>query len=79
MIIWHLLVSSLSEGAGKYCTDSTDCRPDPGVGAEPGDPRAVPALHMPRARIVFLYPEIHWMPAGFILLVFAHTFTCLSD
>lgn len=32
MIIWHLLVSSLSEGAGKYSTDSTDPRPDPGVG-----------------------------------------------
>lgn len=83
MVIWHLLVSSLSEGAGEYCTESTASRPDPGLGAEPGHPQEwVFASPQARSFCVFVYPRIHCpflMPVGFILLVFAHTFTCLSS
>lgn len=84
MIIWRLLVSSLSEGAGKYCTDSTDPGLILGWGLSQGTLRLSQLCTCPRpgAAGVFLYPGIHCpfqLPVGFILLVFAHTFTCLSD
>lgn len=76
MIVWHLLVSSLSEGAGKCCTDSTD----PGVGAGPGDPRLSQLCSAPGQELLWVSVSRDSLPVplGFILLVFAHTFTCLS-
>lgn len=82
MIIWHLLVSSLSEGAGKYCTDSTDPGPDPGVGAEPGDPQDVPSSAHPWARTCWCVP-VSWdslplLDACWVYLACVHSHLYLS-